>query len=226
MADQATRTVDRAFALLSFVCAREGVSLTECARATGLAPSTALRLLRTIEVNGYIRKDQSDGTYRPGSRVIQLGAQAFSNESLVTLCRPSMDELVDMTQESVYLSIEAHSDTALYISIVEGTRSVRHASWVGRTVPLDGSAAGAVLRGQTPPQGYIIVERGIEPDITAIASPVTSKDRVIACLSLVIPSYRLSQIQAARCGRVLAKTAVRLSAGFAIPQSTSTGATT
>ena len=59
-----------------------------------------------------------------------------------------MEELATETGESVYLSVEGHAATALYIGIVEGTHSVRHASWVGRTVPLDTSAAGHALRGK------------------------------------------------------------------------------
>ena len=39
-----TRTVERALTLLSEVCSREAVTLTECARHTGLPASTALRL--------------------------------------------------------------------------------------------------------------------------------------------------------------------------------------
>ena len=98
-------------------------------------PSTALRLLRTLETTGFVSKEEF-GTYRPGSRLIQLGAQALSSESLIDLARPAMEKLVSETGESAYLSVEGHGDTALYIGIVEGTHSVRHTSWVGRTVPL------------------------------------------------------------------------------------------
>src|SRR6185437_14842589 len=75
LADQATRTVERALALLASVCDRGGANLADTARDCELAPSTALRLLRTLETSGFVRKDGS-GMYRPGSRIIQLGAQA------------------------------------------------------------------------------------------------------------------------------------------------------
>jgi IclR family acetate operon transcriptional repressor len=80
-----------------------------------------------------------------------------------------MEKLVAETGESVYLSVEGHGGTALYIGIVEGTHSVRHTSWVGRTVPLGKSAAGRALRGRIPEVGYVVVERGVEADVTAIA---------------------------------------------------------
>jgi IclR family transcriptional regulator, acetate operon repressor len=214
VAEPSTRTVERALALLATICDRGGATLADSARECDLAPSTALRLLRTLENTGFVAKEEAGGTYRPGSRLIQLGAQALSNESLIDFAKPEMEKLVDDTGESAYLSVEGHAGTALYISIVEGTHSVRHASWVGRTVPVDISAAGQALRGRVPDEGYVIVERGVEADVTAIASPIYSEARIVAALSLVVPSYRLTASQAAEYGRTLATTAAELSAGL------------
>lgn len=216
MADQATRTVERALALLASVCDRGGANLADTARDCELAPSTALRLLRTLETSGFVRKDES-GTYRPGSRIIQLGAQALSDESLVDLAGPAMDHLATQTGESVYLSVVGHAATAVYINIVEGTHSVRHASWVGRTVPLDVSAAGHALRGKVSEDGYALVERGVEADVTAIACPVYSQARIVAALSLVIPSYRVSSDQTTQYGRKLIAAAADVSARLSGP---------
>ncbi|MDT5298119.1 MAG: IclR family transcriptional regulator, acetate operon repressor [Mycobacterium sp.] len=211
MAEPSTRTVERALALLATVCESGGANLADSARDCDLAPSTALRLLRTLETTGFVSKDES-GMYRPGARIIQLGAQALSDESLVDLAGAAMEELATDTGESVYLSVEGHAGTALYISIVEGTHSVRHASWVGRTVPLETSAAGHALRGKVPDAGFVVVERGVETDVTAIACPVYSQARIVAALSLVIPSYRLTTSQATQHGRMLVSAAAGISA--------------
>ncbi|MDT5104666.1 MAG: IclR family transcriptional regulator, acetate operon repressor [Mycobacterium sp.] len=211
MAEPSTRTVERALALLATVCESGGANLADSARDCDLAPSTALRLLRTLETTGFVSKDES-GMYRPGARIIQLGAQALSDESLVDLAGAAMEELATDTGESVYLSVEGHAGTALYISIVEGTHSVRHASWVGRTVPLETSAAGHALRGKVPDDGFVVVERGVETDVTAIACPVYSQARIVAALSLVIPSYRLTTSQATQHGRMLVSAAAGISA--------------
>jgi IclR family acetate operon transcriptional repressor len=223
VAEPSTRTVERALALLATICDRGGANLADSARECDLAPSTALRLLRTLENTGFVTKEEAGGTYRPGSRLIQLGAQALSNESLIDFAKPVMEKLVAEVGESAYLSVEGHGGTALYISIVEGTHSVRHASWVGRTVPLDKSAAGHALRGRVPEhQGYVMVERGVEADVTAIACPIYSEARIVAALSLVIPSYRLNAPQAAKYGRKLGSASAALSAGLSRrPNSTS-----
>ncbi|WP_035781011.1 helix-turn-helix domain-containing protein, partial [Arthrobacter sp. H14] len=80
MADASTRTVERALSLLGTVCDRGSVTLADAARGVDLSASTALRLLRTLEAAGFVRKD--DDGYRPGMRIVQLGAQALSHESL------------------------------------------------------------------------------------------------------------------------------------------------
>ena len=212
VAEPSTRTVERALALLATICERGSANLVDSARHCDLAPSTALRLLRTLETTGFVSREEAGGTYRPGARLIQLGAQALSNESLIDLAKPTMEKLVAETGESTYLSVEGHDATALYIGIVEGTHSVRHTSWVGRTVPLDKSAAGRALRGEVPGDGYVVVEHGVETDVTAIACPVFSEARIVAALSLVVPSYRLTASEAVQYGRMLASATAGVSA--------------
>ena len=202
VADTSTRTVERALLLLGTVCDRGSVTLADAARDAGLSASTALRLLRTLEGTGFVRRD--DDGYRPGMRVVQLGAQALSHESLVSLAEGALERLVDTTGESAYLNVPSHDGHGIYLSVREGTHSVRHTSWVGRSIPLEDSAAGAVLSGQTPAEGYVVVSNGIEPDVTAIAAPVLSGDQVVAALSVVVPSYRITDDGARRIGRQVA----------------------
>lgn len=211
--EASTRTVERALTLLAIICDRGAMGLVDASAAAGLAPSTATRLLRTLVTNGFLRRDEA-GAYHPGSRMMQLGAQALSRDSLVPLCRPVMDSLVASTGESVYLSMRAGGDTALYVAIVEGTKSVRHANWVGRVFPLENSAAGSVLQGLAPAVGYAINERGVEVDVTAVAAPIHSESAVVGAISIVVPSYRVERDDMERYGRMLAAETAGLSAAL------------
>jgi IclR family acetate operon transcriptional repressor len=205
-ADSSTRTVERALALLSAVCTDGSLTLSDAARVVDLSASTALRLLRTLEGSGFVSRDPG-GNFRPGASVIQLGALALGQESLVSLCTPHMKRLVAKTGESCYLSIPGPGDTGIYIAIVEGTRSVRHTSWVGRSIPLEGSAAGQVLTGGQPDRGFAIVRSGVEDDITAVAAPIVIGGRTVAALSIVVPSYRLGEAKAIKIGEELVRVA-------------------
>ncbi len=217
MAEPSTRTVERALQLLGSVCDAGFLTLADAARGTELSASTALRLLRTLESTGFVRKD-GEGAYRPGLRIVQLGAQALSHESIISLAEPALERIVDATGESAYVNVRAHhgsgEDNGLYIAMREGTHSVRHSSWVGRTIPLEGSAAGAVLSGNTPDSGYVVVDRGVEADVTAIAAPIAvgmhapdgtaTGQRVIAALSVVAPSYRMTPEKIRSIGELVA----------------------
>lgn len=215
MAEPSTRTVSRALDLLAAVCEAGDLPLADAARRTDLSSSTALRLLRTLESSGFVRRD--DGVYRPGLRIVQLGAQALSAESLVSLATEPLRRLVAATGESCYLSVPhlqgTRSEHGIYLAMEEGTHSVRHSSWVGRSVPLAGSAVGAALRGEAftegPQAGYVVVEDAVESDVTAIAAPVqvltsSGAGRIVAALSIVAPSYRMDAETTAAHGRLVA----------------------
>ncbi len=209
MATTSTRTVDRAMDLLATVTEQSPISLTEAARATDLPASTALRLLRSLESAGLLTRDE-EGRYRPGARLIQLGARAFSRESLVTLSRDAMERVVARTGESVYLSVPGTSDNAVYLAIVEGTHSVRHTNWVGRTVPLEGTAAGMALRGEVAPQEFARRPKTVEPDVTALSAPVRVNGTVVGALSTLVPAYRCTKELEARCGEALVEATAEL----------------
>jgi len=206
-----TRAVERALALLSEVCTREQVTLTECARTTALPPSTALRLLRTLESAGFVSRDEG-GSFRAGPRMIQHGATAIGRNELARLAHPALDRIGTATRESAYLSIRGLDDTAVYIAQVEGTHAVRHSSWIGRAVPMDGLAVGQVLRGEIPPEGYVAGRDRIEPDVTAIVAPVRYPGGIAGALSVLGPTYRIDQATMHAYGRVVATEAAELSA--------------
>ena len=197
-----TRTVDRALDLLAAVTEQPRLSLTEAARATELPASTALRLLRSLEGSGFVARDD-DGAYRPGVRLIQLGARAFSRDSLVQLARGPMDHVVAATGESVYLSVTTPPDSAVYLAIVEGTHSVRHTNWVGRTVPLAGTAVGDALRGSVAAGDYTLRTRSVEKDVTSLSAPISVAGTVVGALSTLVPAYRCTDELADRCGAAL-----------------------
>jgi DNA-binding IclR family transcriptional regulator len=209
-----TRGVDRALAIIAIVCEQHPISLSDSSRAVELPVSTTLRLLRAAERAAYVARDPQ-GLYVPGPRILQFGAIALSGESLIKRCAPGMEELAEETGESVYLAIRGHADNALYLAITEGTHSVRHVNWVGRHVPLAGSAVGAALTGAVPAVGYAAVARGVEEDITAIAAPISAGSEIVAALSLLVPTYRVDAARTKTLGAQLKDVVDKISSGLA-----------
>lgn len=206
-----TRTVDRALDLLAVVCRDSPMSLAECARECALPASTALRLLRTLSTAGFVTRDET-GAFRPGARVLQLGALALSRQSLVELAQPSLARIVERTGESAYLVVQGAGDTALYLAVAEGTHPVRHTSWVGRAIELADLAVGAALRGEVPSAGYLAERDRLEPDVTAIAAPVRRPGGIAAALNLLGPTYRIDEDTAHQYGQIVSDEAAVIGA--------------
>lgn len=212
-----TRTVERALALLSVVITDSPISLTECARRTLLPASTALRLLRTLEQAGFASRDD-EGSFLAGPRMIQLGATAVGRHELTRLAAPALDRIVAATGESAYLAVRGVGETALYVAQAEGTHSVRHTSWVGRSVPMAGLAVGRVLAADVPAEGYVAERDRFEPDVTAIVAPITYPGGVIGALSVLGPTYRIDDPTMHRYGETVAAESARLSARLGATQ--------
>jgi urocanate hydratase len=206
-----TRTVERALGLLAQVCEAPPISLTVCARRAGLPASTALRLLRTLEATNFVARD-SRGAFRPGLRILQLGATALGRQSIVELAQPSLARIVEQTGESTYLVVREPRDTALYLAMAEGTHPVRHTSWVGRAIELADLAVGAALDGNVPDVGYVAQRDRLEPDITAIAAPVRRPGGILAAVNLLGPTYRIDEDTIESYGRIVAAEAAAISA--------------
>lgn len=213
---QSTRTVDRALALLGQVCAEDSITLSECARRAGLPASTALRLLRTLEGSGFVARDDL-GSFRAGPRLIQLGAAAIGRNTLVRLAEPALLRIVGATGESAYLSIAGPNDTAIYIAMAEGTHSVRHTSWIGRSVPLNNLAVGRVLVGAVRNGDYVAERDRLEPDVTAIVAPLLRPGGVAGAVSVLGPTYRIDDDTMHRYGRIVADEAASLAAQLGLP---------
>jgi IclR family transcriptional regulator, acetate operon repressor len=205
----ATRTVERALGLLAEVCAEGSITLAECARRTHLPASTALRLLRTLDGAGFVTRD-SDGSFRAGGRLIQLGAVALGRQSLVGLAEPGMRRIVAATGESTYLAIAGPAETAIYIAMVEGTHTVRHTSWVGRSIERADLAVGRALQGAETPTGYFAERDRLEPDVTAIVAPISRPGGIAGALSVLGPTYRIDDGAMQQYGQILSHEAQQI----------------
>ena len=141
-----TRTVDRALALLAEVCSSDQVTLADLARRTQLPPSTALRLLRTLESTGFAHRDDAGG-FHAGPRMIQLGALAYGRQNLVAEAEPAMRRIVSECGESTYLAVPGTVGTACTSGWSRApTRYATPAGWAAACPP-KGQRSGAAMSG-------------------------------------------------------------------------------
>ena len=187
-----SRSAERVLALLDEVATSGPVSLTVAARATDLPASTALRHLHVLGDRGYVVRDDR-GDYIAGPSLVRvalaaLGAGPYAR--LTEAAQPHLERLVELTEESAYVAVRDGTE-AVYISTVESPRAIRHVGWVGRSVPVAGTAVGAALTADPIKAGVFLNEGAVEADVAAVAAPVCGSARIVGAISLLGPVERL-----------------------------------
>ena len=112
-------------------------------RRTGVNASTVSRLLATLAAAGYV--DQStNGRYRLGIRLVQLGNAVVDRLDLRELARPELERLVDAVGETATLSV-AGGHEAVTVDFVRSPSSVQGVAQLGRPSVAHATATGKVL---------------------------------------------------------------------------------
>ncbi len=220
-----SRSAERALSLLDTVITTGSIGLGDAASAVGLPTSTALRHLRALMESGYLVRDEL-AQYSVGPSFLRLALAAFRSgpyARLIAAAQPHLDRLATTTEESVYLAVRDGTE-AVYIATVESPRAIRHVGWVGRSVPIEGTAVGAALLAAPQPPGRrpaVNVNTGaIESDVTALTAPVFGDAGVVGALSVLGPADRLSGPRRDRAGEALADTATSISIALCAPSET------
>ena len=115
-----TQSLDRAAELLSLVVrAEEPISYTAIVGQTGLARSTASRLLQGLERNGLLERDR-DGAFRGGALFAHYASRFDRVEALVAASQPNLDRLAEATGETVNLAV-SRGDTVVQVAQIDTT---------------------------------------------------------------------------------------------------------
>ncbi|RWO37252.1 MAG: IclR family transcriptional regulator [Mesorhizobium sp.] len=152
------QSLDRALRILAIVAEGSGLSLSEISAQSGLAASTAYRMLTTLQNHGMVEFDTSDQLWSIGVETYRMGAAFLRRRKLVDRARVVMQELMERTGETANLGV-AEDDCVVFVSQVEthqairaffrpGTRSPFHASGIGKAVlaHLEPERVGVILR--------------------------------------------------------------------------------
>ncbi|HSL12224.1 MAG TPA: IclR family transcriptional regulator [Actinomycetota bacterium] len=141
-----TDGVERVVQILDLVAAStaDGLSVGEAARALGVHPSTASRLLRTLEGSGMVEREAASRRFRLGARLLGLAASAVQRLPVVSQARAELEELSAVTSETANLAILERLHV-VYVDQVTPAQTVVMASWVGRRSPAHASSSGKVM---------------------------------------------------------------------------------
>jgi DNA-binding IclR family transcriptional regulator len=214
-------SVARAIALLDAVAESDGgARVNELARRIGVNPSTASRLLSTLEAGGLVER-MPGGPYRLGLKLVALSDRVLAQLDVREQARSWLTWLVQETGETATLSVPGGGE-AITVDFVPSPSSVVSLARLGRPSVAHATAAGKVMLAFGTParpdeELTAFTERTItdaaalnreleqvrsagmaeavgerEPDLNALAAPVLGRGgELVAILGLQGPAARL-----------------------------------
>ncbi|MFE6524537.1 helix-turn-helix domain-containing protein [Streptomyces sp. NPDC057794] len=190
--------------LTAFGEGRPELTLTEVARATGLARATARRALITYEHLGLVTT--SDRAFSLTPRVLALGFPPLSRTTLAEIAQPHLADLATRIHESTSLAVLSGSGAEIQLAARVTTGRVMSVNiTVGTRLPAGATASGRILladaAAQEPDdalssirsQGYALVDEELEEGLRSLAVPVRDRaGRVVAALNTAMHASRHS----------------------------------
>lgn len=217
----AVRSVLRAVDLLNLHDdERESRTVRELVDATGLAKTTVVRLVRTLEECGLLWH-RRDGRTVPGPALLHWAGLAQAVWRLPAEAEDAIEALSEASGgEAVHLYVR-QQQSRVCVARQEGTRTLRHLVRVGEAMPLWSGAASHVLLSRSDPaeitavaalaphdgheevlrqrartaaaRGWAVSHGEREDGVCGVAAPVfDSSHTVVAALALGGPTTRFT----------------------------------
>ena len=166
--DGVVQSVDRALRIVEALAADgNGCGLSDLAMRTDLSPSTAHRLLTTLERRRFVQFDRNSRAWRIGVMSHRVGLSFMGQEDLTDHALPYLRRLRDQAHETANLAMVSDGNLII-LSRVQGQGPTRSLSVVGGRVSMATSALGkALLAAYSEKDALAVVQREGLPRLTS-----------------------------------------------------------
>ncbi|SCZ78663.1 IclR family transcriptional regulator [Acidaminobacter hydrogenoformans] len=214
--ESTVKSIERALMILDcFTKQRPSLSLVEISKLIDMYPSTASRIISTLESMGYLKRNEKSLEYSLGYKLANLGSICLSGEDLRTIARPFLINLRNRYNESVGLYV-VNKNQRVCIDCVPSTQPLHRVIDIGTRMSMTRGASGKLLLAYMPDSiiqtflledpslslkqleeirqlGYSVSINEQEQNLTSIAAPIfNAEHEVISALFISGPSFRLS----------------------------------
>lgn len=148
--------------LIALAESYEGLTLTALSKRLGLPPSTAHRLLTTLQRQRFVRFDSASMSWRIGVQAFSVGSAFAQSSDVVALAKPYMRRLMEQTGETVNLYV-LNGESAICMAQVQCPQMIRAISRPGGALSMHRSAAGKAILSLMPKDQIVnmIMKRGM-----------------------------------------------------------------
>jgi len=140
----------------------EGLTLAALSKRLGLPPSTAHRLLTTLQRQRFVRFDSTSMSWRIGVQAFTVGSAFAQSSDIVALTKPYMRRLMEQTGETVNLYVLS-GEGAICMAQVQSPQMIRAISRPGGALRMHRSAAGKAMLAHMPKDQFadIVMKHGL-----------------------------------------------------------------
>ena len=140
------QSVQKAIGILRTAASQaDGETASGLARGAGLPWATAVRLIRTLEAEGFLYRLPDSDRYVIGFGLVRLGRSGDPARLLAATALPSLEHLAEAVGETVSLSV-VHRDGRLeVIEEIGPPRFMRPSTFAGSTHPLHATSIGKLI---------------------------------------------------------------------------------
>lgn len=177
------QSVERTFSIIEYLSSKaEPQQLAAIGKACGLAPATTHRLLETLCGLGYV-KNENSGTYTLTPKLFSITSNRFTDNTLISIAKPYLEELSNLVNESVHLVLRDGCDVVYVYKVVKTIGSIQMASHIGMRIPMYRTAVGKAILSTLPDQEVRQIFQ--DSDIHSVTkNTITNIDELLRCLEI------------------------------------------
>ena len=138
--------------LEAFSAERTEMTLSEVARAAGIDPGTAFRMLNTLVMLGYVARVPDSKRFRLTMKVVDLGLHAIGRSDLRELARPILRSLVGEISEAASLGVMDGADVLYVERVRAGLTRLGVDIRIGTLIPAATGIIGHAILAYLPPR--------------------------------------------------------------------------
>jgi DNA-binding IclR family transcriptional regulator len=146
----ALSSADNVLRLLLLFRRGRPIRVLDAAAELGVAPSTAHRLLATLQKRGFVQQDRRTRAYLIGDILLDIIRSTPQSWELEALATPILREVVSRLRETCHIAV-LQGPTVAYVAGIESTETLRTGLHIGMTFPANATAAGKILLAYLPP---------------------------------------------------------------------------
>jgi len=178
------QSLTRGLSILDALAKAEGgLTLTDVAQRVTLAPSTAHRLLSTLEKMGFVYQAGDLGRWYVGLQAFTVGSSFLASRDFVAQSHPYMRRLMEQSGETANLGILDGTE-AVFVDQVQCREMMRTIVKLGSRAPLRASGVGKAIFAAMPDDEIeaILKVKGL-PRITG--NTITSPETMWAAIRVI-----------------------------------------